>query len=869
MNLFAAGHDNGMIVFKLERERPPYIANINDSLFYVKDKFLRICQFSTNRDIPVLSLKGTGSRGSGSSGRIKALSYSSQDKAVVMTTDADGGQYELYIIPLDGKGGENVESKKGLGVAAVFVGRKRFAVLDKSQQIIVKNLKNEETKRTPTPYTADNMFAGGIAGQVLLKCEEKVVQFDIQQRKIIGEITIPDVKFVYWSFDGQSPLVALVAKDTIIIANKKLDQLCTVHETIRIKSGAWDENGIFIYSTLNHIKYCLPNGDNGIVRTLDAPIYITAIKGNKVFCLDRDSKIRVISVDTTEYMFKYSLIVRKYNTVLKMVKEYNLIGHSIIAYLQKKGFPEVALFFVKDPQTRFNLALESGNIEVALETAKVIDDQDSWLRLGTEALRQGNHQIVELAYQRTRNFERISFLYLITGNIDKLKKMVKISQMRNDLMSRFHNALYLGDVEERIKVLEDVGPALLPLAYVTAVAHDLQEHAQSIAAKLASTHPNIASDLPSLLSESNLNIDILSASKLLSPPIPIMKLHESNWPLLNVAKGYFDGAALGDEDKHSKLAAEPTEEGAEGGWDDGTLDEEEQKEKEGGGGGWGEEDIETETTTNGKEEGEGTAWDLELEIEDVKVDTKTTQKGTDKAFVVLPSPGPSFSQIWTSNSNLAADHASAGSFESAMRLLNQQVGIVNFEPLKNFMMTLYIGSKFNLIGVASIPSVTIPNLRNATDSNYTGPRNGLPSIGANNLQSIIENKLKAAYKSTTSGKFSEALSHFVFILQALLFVVADSKKEVSEAKELLGICREYITGLRMEIKRKDEDSVRQAELAAYFTHCNLQPSHLALTLSSAMKCAFKIKNFITAASFARRLLELEPKNDTATQVFKM
>ncbi len=32
-----------------------------------------------------------------------------------------------------------------------------------------------------------------------------------------------------------------------------------------------------------------------------------------------------------------------------------------------------------------------------------------------EALRQGNHQIVEFSYQKTKNFERLSFLYLITG----------------------------------------------------------------------------------------------------------------------------------------------------------------------------------------------------------------------------------------------------------------------------------------------------------------------------------------------------------------------------------------------------------------------------------------------------------------------
>ena len=44
-----------------------------------------------------------------------------------------------------------------------------------------------------------------------------------------------------------------------------------------------------------------------------------------------------------------------------------------------------------------------------------LDDKDTWYRLGVEALRQGNHQIVEFSYQKTKNFERLSFLYLITG----------------------------------------------------------------------------------------------------------------------------------------------------------------------------------------------------------------------------------------------------------------------------------------------------------------------------------------------------------------------------------------------------------------------------------------------------------------------
>ena len=52
------------------------------------------------------------------------------------------------------------------------------------------------------------------------------------------------------------------------------------------------------------------------------------------------------------------------------------------------------------------------------------------------------------------------------------------------------------------------------------------------------------------------------------------------------------------------------------------------------------------------------------------------------------------------------------------------------------------------------------------------------------------------------------------------------------------------------------DVGRSLELAAYFTHCNLQPAHLMLALKTAMANAFKSKNFINAASFARRLLEI-------------
>lgn len=76
-------------------------------------------------------------------------------------------------------------------------------------------------------------------------------------------------------------------------------------------------------------------------------------------------------VDTTEYVFKLALLQRKFDQVLAMIRGSQLCGQSIIAYLQSKGFPEVALHFVQDERTRFMLAIECGNIEVALRSAQV------------------------------------------------------------------------------------------------------------------------------------------------------------------------------------------------------------------------------------------------------------------------------------------------------------------------------------------------------------------------------------------------------------------------------------------------------------------------------------------------------------------
>jgi len=855
-NLLGAGHDAGLIVFKLERERPPYVP-LGSSLLFIKERTLRSYEYANGKDAALLSIRrsSASSGGHSASSVVRSMHFNEAESMLLVCTDTEGGTYELYHVPRDARSGGGAggaadagECKRGLGSSGVFVARQRFAVLDKNRQIVIKNFQNEVTKKCAPPHPTTDMLFPAATGTLLLRADERITLFDVQQRKSVGELTAPAVKYVVWSADMSH--VALLAKHAVVLANKRLQHLATLHETIRLKSGVWDGNGTFLYSTLNHLKYALTNGDGGIIRTLEQPLYLTKFTNGKLYCLDREAKVRVLQVDTSELAFKLALHNQQFDLVLRTIRRSKLRGHAIIAYLQKKGFPQVALHFVTDPQVRFNLAIECGHIELALEATSSIESKENWQRLAVEALRQGNHQVVEMCYQKTKDFERLSFLYLITGNTEKLAKMLKIAEMRADALSRFHNALYLGNARERVAVLAEVGqPAL---AYVLAKTHGLDEQAAELAVALGDAVPELPCATP----------------KLLAPPMAIMR--EANWPQLAVSKDFWENMSS-------------SEKAAGGGMAMGLDDPLDDAGGAGSGGGWGGDDLDLDLDPTmppggglGDELGgggvggadpdeAGGGWEMEDALELPDMPALPASGGAGAGYFAAPTSGQSAADRWARDSPLAADHFAAGSFDSGMAMLQRQLGIINFAPLKPYALALAGASHALRHGPVSTPPVLTPLTREGT-----APRNGgtLPALSIT-LPTLVE-RLRLGYTSTTGGKFVEALGHFRFVLQAITLCAVDSRKAVAELKELQSICKEYITAIQIELARKEAtEPKRQAELSAYFTHCQMQPAHAILSLRSAMTVAYKMRNFNAAASFSRRLLDLHPKAEIATQARKV
>ncbi|KAK8813356.1 hypothetical protein WA158_002948 [Blastocystis sp. Blastoise] len=825
-NLLAAGHDTGAVVFKLRRERPPLVVN-NNQCFYVKDRYYRIRDFGdNNRDTALFPVtRGPASINTAPRTMCYNTLNTSQNN-VLIHTQADGGSYELLVFSLDNNNKQQPDIRSGVAKSVCFTTRNRFITLEDDNTILIKNLENQVTKRVTLPLSGvQSVYFGGCSGRVLLKTDEHMVLYDYSSGQILGDLTVSNVKRISW--DKKCTRVAIVCKQGITIANKDLKSVCNVTDPLRIKDAIWDDRGALLYSTLSQVKYLLPSGEQGIVRSLDEPIYLVTIKGNSLFAFNRDNNVCKLEIDPTEYLFKLALEQNHYREAIRIIKDQKVDGQAIVSYLQRRGFEDIALHFVQEPRARFNLAIRCGNLEIALECAHILDETEIWNTLATEALRQGNHQIVEMAYQKTKAFEKLSFLYLITGNMDKLRKMLKIAEMRGDIMSRFHNCLYLGDVEGRINILKEVGQ--YTLAYITASTYGITEEAEMLKNKL------IEDGLP--VPELNPN------AELLMPPVPLTQ--EGNWPLLETPKSTFD-RVMEEEEKGI-----PEED----------VENEFKKAKEEEGTGWSDDDmgIEDEFQVEGEEQN-GWGDDLDLDMGDTDIPVETKHEDTQDS---IPKYGNNSSQKWCQDSSLAHDHASAGSIDTVVQLLNRQIGVVNFEPLQESILGAYTSVHATLPGFPGLSSLSTPLYRFSNDST------SLP-LSVFRVEHLTQ-LMKVGHRLFQAGKFEETLSAFRHLILAIPMMVVDTKEEEAALKDMLENSREYITAVLIEFARRESksDVPRSLALSYYMTHCQLLPAHLLLALNLAMVAAFKVENYIDAARFANRILSNpeinNPKNASLEQ----
>lgn len=362
------------------------------------------------------------------------------------------------------------------------------------------------------------------------------------------------------------------------------------------------------------------------------------------------------------------------------------------------------------------------------------------------------------------------------------------------------------------------------MAYLTAKAHGLEEECQSILEATGVTEDQV--NLPSF-------------GEPLSPPRPIVPTHKANWPTKATSQSFFEKALAGQLEGLN-LDDEPAAANGFG------ADEDEADEATG----------KRAAALDDDDDEDVAGWDLGEDIvpeaESDFVNVESTDAG---------GAGSSEADLWARNSPLAADHVAGGSFESAMNLLNRQVGAVNFEPLKPRFLEIYSASKTYLPASAGLPPL-LNYVRRTLDE--PDLRKVLPII-PRDLEYLASNDLQKGYDSMKANRLEDGVRIFKGILHAILVNAVSSETEVAEAKKLITSASEYTVAMSIELARRQLGTAetvngnpellkRSLELSAYFTIPKIEVPHRQLALLNAMNLSFRSKNYSSALSFANRIL---------------
>ena len=325
------------------------------------------------------------------------------------------------------------------------------------------------------------------------------------------------------------------------------------------------------------------------------------------------------------------------------------------------------------------------------------------------------------------------------------------------------------------------------------------------------------------------DIKLPTIGQALHPPQAIVPSFKANWPVKAASTSFFEKALLGEVGGDDEAPA------ITNGYDHVDAPEHEAAKN---------------AQLAEDEDEDAAGWDMgddiNIEVESDFVNVESSEAGA----------GSSEAEMWARNSPIPADHIASGSFESAMQLLNRQVGAVNFEPLKPRFMEIYQASKTYLPATTGLPPL-VNYVRRTLDE--TDPRRILPII-PRDLESIASVDLQEGYTAMRSNRLDEGIVMFRRILQSLLLNVVSSPQQVNEAKKVIAKAAEYTTAMALELERREigtkgeANLKRSLELSAYFTIPKLEVAHRQLALMAAMKLAFQNKNYASALSFANRAI---------------
>ncbi|XP_042901558.1 coatomer subunit beta' [Parasteatoda tepidariorum] len=466
-NSVAVGFDEGSIIMKLGREEPAMSMDASGKIIWAKHSELQQANLKAMVDADIkdgerlpLVVKDMGS----CEIYPQTICHNPNGRFVVVCGD---GEYIIYTAM--------ALRNKSFGTAQEFVwalDSSEYAVRENTTS--VKIFKNFKEKKVFKPeYGAEAIFGGNMLG---VKSISGLAFYDWESLDLVRRIEIQP-KHVYWSESGE--LVCIATEDTFYILKynseavvkarhfknqipedgieQAFDVLGMHMETV--KTGLWVGDCFIYTNSVNRLNYYV-GGEIVTIAHLDRVMYLLGYipKDSRLYLGDKE--LNVVSYSLLLSVLEYQTAVMRgdFETAHSVLPSVPYEQRTRVAhFLEKQGFKSQALVVSTDPDHKFELALQLGNLTVAYTLAKEAMSEQKWKQLAELAMSKCDFVLAEECLHNAKDFGGLLLLATSSGNANMVEKLAQSSETGGINNVAFISYFLLGKKEKALSMLVETG----------------------------------------------------------------------------------------------------------------------------------------------------------------------------------------------------------------------------------------------------------------------------------------------------------------------------------------------------------------------------------------------------------------------------
>ncbi|EDO47813.1 predicted protein [Nematostella vectensis] len=465
-NNVALGYDEGSMLIKLGREEPAMSMDNNGKIIFAKHSEIQQANLKNLNDADIkdgerlsLAIKDMGSC------EIfpQTISHNPNGRFVVVCGD---GEYIIYTAM--------ALRNKSFGSAQEFVwasDSSEYGVRDGNKIKLFKNFK--ERKSFKPEFGAENIFGGHLLG---VRSVSGLTFYDWESTELIRRIEIQP-KTVFWSDSGE--LCCISTEESYFILKYKADKVAEAQETKEgvtedgiedafdvqgeieeiVKTGVWVGDCFIYTNSVNRLNYYV-GGEIVTIAHLDRPMYLLGYipKDNKLYLADKDMGVVSYSLLLSVLEYQTAVMRQDFETAKQVLPtiprdQRNRVAH----FLEKQGFKQQALAVSCDPEHRFELAIQLGELRTAYEIAMEAEVERKWKQLAELAISKCQFQLAQECLHHAQDFGGLLLLATSSGDADMITRLAVTAKDKGKNNVAFLAYFMLGRLEECLDLLCETG----------------------------------------------------------------------------------------------------------------------------------------------------------------------------------------------------------------------------------------------------------------------------------------------------------------------------------------------------------------------------------------------------------------------------